>query len=130
MTTEKNKMNFTEKENTRDASSCFFSPRRIDMLTEAPVAIIFEIAVTIIMIGIIIFIAASASSPKYLPTNIPSTTEYSAPNTDVITAGTAHLKNSFVGACVAKSSEFILPPKKQPGLYTATTVKKPSALDT
>lgn len=68
-------MNLTENENTLEASSRFPAPSSIEILTDAPVAIILERASTIMMTGMIRLIAASASSPRYLPTNMPSTTE-------------------------------------------------------
>ena len=65
-------MKVIEKENTREASSLFFSPNSTEIRTDAPVAIMLEKANTVIMMGIMRLIAASASSPIKRPTKSPS----------------------------------------------------------
>ena len=66
------KMSFSVKVNTCDASSRFFSPSKIEIRADAPVAIKLAKPNTIIMIGIMRLTAASASSPINRPTNNPS----------------------------------------------------------
>lgn len=66
-------MIFREKVNTREASSRFFSPSKMDRLTDAPVAIMLEKAKTAIKTGMMILTAAKASCPIKRPTNTPST---------------------------------------------------------
>ena len=54
----------TENEKTLDASSCFCSPKRMEILTDAPVAIILDSASIIMITGMTRFTAARASSPR------------------------------------------------------------------
>ena len=67
-------MNFTAKEKMRAAVAWSFWPRWMAIWTEAPVAIILAMASTIRMTGMVMLMAASASSPMKRPTNMPSTT--------------------------------------------------------
>ena len=109
-TTENAKINLMEKENTREAFSRLPLPSRTDIWTDAPVAIMLEMASMIMMTGMIRLTAAKASSPRKRPTKSPSTTEYSAPKTAVTTSGSAQRKKSLVGGVVANISESIFLP--------------------
>ena len=107
-TRENASMNLMEKEKTREAFSRLPLPSRTDIWTEAPVAIILEMASMIMMTGMIRLTAARASSPRNRPTKSPSTTDYNAPKTAVTTSGSAQRKKSLVGGVVANISESIV----------------------
>ena len=87
-------MSFRAKEKKREAASRSPFPSSMDMFTDAPVATILERASAMRTTGIIRFTAARASSPRNLPTKMPSATDATA-------AGTAQWKKSLVGGSFA-----------------------------
>jgi len=72
---EETTINSTEKEKTREALSRFPAPSSIEMLTDAPVATMFDNASAIMTIGMMRLTAASASPPIKRPTKKPSAIE-------------------------------------------------------
>ncbi|CCL25700.1 hypothetical protein BN173_1500021 [Clostridioides difficile T11] len=88
--------NKTIKENVELASSCLFSPIRIETIAPPPVAIIIPNPQTRLIIGSTIFILARASEPTNVDTKMPSIIVYKDINIMDIIAGETNFRNSKV----------------------------------
>ena len=75
------------------ASLSLFSPINFETIAFPPVASITLTPIRRLIIGYTIFIDDNAFGPTYLETNIPSTIEYIAKNTIIITVGNVYLIN-------------------------------------